>query len=53
MTVKVFIIEKGETRELGGLSQSERERVSEALDRQALIALGYAPIESKSLSKED
>lgn len=52
MTVKVFVIEKGETRELCGLSESERERVSEALDCQALISLGYVPVKGKSLPEE-
>lgn len=52
MTVKVFVIEKEETRELGGLSQSERERVSEAINRQALISLGYVPAKRKSPLEE-
>lgn len=52
MTVKVFIIEKGETRELNAIQESERERISEALNRQAMLSLGYVPAKRKSPSEE-
>lgn len=52
MTVRVFVTEKGETKEWSGLCEDDRERISRELNRQALTALGYeAEKERKSETK--
>ncbi|MBD5157045.1 MAG: hypothetical protein HDT13_05375 [Butyrivibrio sp.] len=52
MTVRVFVIEKGETKEWSGLCEDDRDRISRGLNRQALTALGYeAEKERKSETK--